>query len=117
MAKAVVATMLIQHDREKIQIGEVLDPKKFTEPQLLRLYERGAVKIVDESEVKKRADEEAKALNDVLAGAKSPEQAEAEEAERKRIEEEKAEEKRKLQEAAAVAKKNAEDAARAAGKK
>lgn len=117
MAKAVVATMLIQHDREKIQIGEVLDPKKFTEEQLLRLYSRGAVKIVDESEVKKKADEDAKALEDVLSGTKSKEQADAEEAERKRVEEEKAKEKQRLQQEAADAKAKADAAAKAVPKK
>src|SRR5688572_9740672 len=106
--KAVVATMLIQHDGEKIQIGEALDPKKFTEAQLLRLYERGAVKIVDESEVKAKQEEEAKGLQEVLSGAKSKEQAEVEEAERQRLQKEKDDEKARLQQEAADAKKKAD---------
>lgn len=113
--KAVVATMLIHHDREQIQIGEQLDPKKFTEPQLLRLYERGAVKIVDESEVKARQEEKERSLQEVLSGTKTDEQAQKEEQERKEAQRVKEEEKAKLQQEAADAKKKAEEAARAAG--
>jgi len=85
MAKVIVANMLIMHDRERIETNTKIDVKKFTEEQLLRLYERGAVRVVDESELAKKEDT-SKALKDLLSGTKTPEEAASEAEERKNAE-------------------------------
>lgn len=54
MAKKVVAAVRIKHDGEYFEVNKPLDPQKFTKEELTRLYERGAVKIVDSSEVEKQ---------------------------------------------------------------
>lgn len=96
MAKKFVACMLIQHDGKKYQIDEVLDPSKFTKDELTRLYERGAFKVVDESELKAKKEENAKAFDDIVNNqTTTPEKkaeaaAAAKAAEEKRMEEEKA---------------------------
>ena len=53
MPKQVVASVKIIHNGEEFQVGKPLDTSKFTKDDLTRLYERGAVKIMDSSEVNK----------------------------------------------------------------
>lgn len=117
MAKQIVAAMLVNHDGVKYQIDDVLDPQLFTKDQLTRLYERGAVKIVDESETKKAQADKAAAFEDMMSKTKSEEQAAAEAAERKKLEEANAARKAELEKEAADAKAKAEAAAKAAAAK
>lgn len=77
MAKQVVANMNIKHDGQTIAVGDVIDPKKFDKDQLTRLYERGAVKIVNTEDEKKKQEkltlddvESAKAEGEAPAEAK-----------------------------------------------
>jgi len=51
MAKKIVAVTDIVHDKVRTKAGEVLDAKKFTKEQLTRFYDRGVIKIVDDSEL------------------------------------------------------------------
>jgi hypothetical protein len=105
MAKKFVACMLIQHDGEKYQIDEVLDPSKFTKDELTRLYERGAFKVVDESELKAKKEENAKAFDDIVNNQTTTPEKKAEAAAAAKA----AEEKRKEEaEKAATEKKAAE---------
>lgn len=54
MAKKVVAAIRIKHNGEYTEPGKALDTSKFTKEDLTRLYERGAVKIVNPEEVEKQ---------------------------------------------------------------
>lgn len=118
MAKQIVATMLVKHDGVKYQIDDVMDPQLFTKEQLTRLYERGAVKVVDESELKAKKEENAKALDDIMNNkTKTQEQAEKEAAERKKLEEANAARKAELEAEAAKKAKEAEEAKKAAAAK
>lgn len=51
MAKKIVAVTDIMHDNERTKAGEVLDAQKFTKEQLTRFYDRGVIRIVDDSEL------------------------------------------------------------------
>lgn len=51
MAKQVVAAIRIKHDGKYYEAGKPVDPSAFTKEDLTRLYERGAIKIVNPSEV------------------------------------------------------------------
>lgn len=51
MAKKIVAVTDIMHDNERTNAGEVLDAQKFTKEQLTRFYDRGVIRIVDDSEL------------------------------------------------------------------
>lgn len=50
MAKSVVAAVRIKKDGKVIDAGAKLNPDQFTQEELVRLYDRGAVKVVDDSE-------------------------------------------------------------------
>lgn len=54
MSKKVVAAIRIKHNGEYTEAGDPLDTSKFTKEDLTRLYERGAVKIVNSEEVEKQ---------------------------------------------------------------
>lgn len=86
MPKKIVAAMRIKHNGEVMEIDSVIDPTKFTEEELTRLYQRGAVKIVlpetpkaatqeDLDDVKAQAAKDAKEKAE--ADAKSKAEAEA----------------------------------------
>ena len=118
MAKQIIACMLVQHDGKKYQIDEVINPSEFTREQLTRLYERGAVKVVDESELKAKQEENATALEDIMSNkTKSKEQAAKEAEERAELEKANAERKAKLEQEAAEAAAKAEAAKKAAAAK
>lgn len=53
MAKRVVAAVRIKKNGKIIDAGSALDAKEFTEAELVRLYDRGVVKVVDDSEPRK----------------------------------------------------------------
>lgn len=88
MPKQVVASVKIIHNGEEFQVGKPLDTSKFTKEDLTRLYERGAVKIMDSSEVYKQQDGTLADVPDTeMAGAPSVPSAEDEQkAETKRAE-------------------------------
>ncbi len=118
MAKQIVASMLLQHDGVKYQIDEIVPPQAFTKEQLTRLYERGAIKVIDESETKKAMEEKAAAFEDMVNNqTKTAEKAEAEAEERRKLEEANAARKAELEKEAAEAARKAEEAKKAAAAK
>lgn len=51
MAKRLVAVTNIKHNGNFIKFGEVLDHKLFTQEQLKRLYDAGAIRLEVDSEI------------------------------------------------------------------
>lgn len=74
MAKQIVCAMRIMHDKEYIEIDDIIDPKRFTKDQLTRLYERGAVKIVDNTPSKLEQQENEEAFKKMAEKTKEDEE-------------------------------------------
>lgn len=51
MAKQVIAAIRIKHNGKYYEADKPVDPSEFTKEDLTRLYERGAIKIVNPSEM------------------------------------------------------------------
>ena len=90
MAKRVVAAIKIIHNGVDYEVGKPLDTSKFTKEDLTRLYERGAVKIVNPEEVEKEEARIEDETTDQNPGLVAPPSVPSEEDER-RAETEKAE--------------------------
>lgn len=88
-SKKIVAAMRIKHNGEVIDVDDVIDPTKFTEDELTRLYQRGAVKIVLSDAPKEPTEEDledAKALANKASEEKAKADAEKQAADKAKTE-------------------------------